>query len=58
MVALEDKFIIDIKQTFKDDKYVKKLVEEFNALNVKCTCSRAIAFSTPKGFVNKYGLTV
>ena len=57
MVALEDKFIIDIKQTFKDDKYVKKLVEEFNALNVKCTCSRAIAFSTPKGFVNKYGLT-
>lgn len=47
MIASGDIFVLDFKQNFSSDKYVKAFLCELQKLDIEYIVSEVIAFTTP-----------
>ncbi len=55
MLACQDKFCLNFKQSFSSDKYVKAFCRKLDGLGIEYTASEAIPFLTPRDSIIKRG---
>jgi len=54
VISCGDKFVLDFKQNFSSDKYVKGFCEELKKVNLSFTLGDVIAFTTPEDNLLKH----